>query len=71
MSKIDIHKLKKENMPNATLADRVTNLAQQNLLRSFKNKLIDLANEVTSAINDLYEQDKILEKTIKDKEEKK
>jgi len=41
------------------------------VLKGFKNKLILLTNEVTDALNDLYEENKIIDKAIKDKEEKK
>ena len=71
MSKIIIFKKKKKDLPNATTTDSCVNLVQQSVLKGFKNKLILLTNEVTDALNDLYEENKIIDKAIKDKEEKK
>ena len=71
MSKIIIFKKKTKDLPNATTTDSCVNLVQQSVLKGFKNKLILLTNEVTDALNDLYEENKIIDKAIKDKEEKK
>ena len=70
MSKIIIFKKKTKDLPNATTTDSCVNLVQQTVLKGFKNKLILLANEVTDALDDLYTEQKIIEKTIKDKEKK-
>ena len=70
MSKILIFKMKTKDLSKSGYHDSCINLAQQNVLKCFKNKLILLTNEVTDALNDLYAEEKIIQKTIKDKEEK-
>ena len=71
MSKIIIFKKKRKDLPKASYHDSSVNIVQQAVLKGFKNKLILLANEVTDALDDLYEEEKIIDKAIKDKEEKK
>ena len=63
--------MKTKDLPKSGYHDSCVNLAQQNVLTGFKNKLILLTNEVTDALNDLYAEEKIIDKAIKDKEEKK
>ena len=70
MSKIIIFKKKRKDLPKASYHDSSVNIVQQAVLKGFKNKLILLANEVTDALDDLYEEDKIIDKAIKDKEKK-
>ena len=70
MSKIIIYKQLEKDLPNATTTDSCINLVQQTLLKSFKNKLILFTNEVTDALNELYAEEKIIEKAIKDKKDK-
>ena len=70
MSKIIIFKKKRKDLPKASYHDSSVNIVQQAVLKGFKNKLILLANEVTDALDDLYEEEKIIDKAIKDKEKK-
>jgi len=70
MSKIIIYKQLEKDLPNATTTDSCINLVQQTLLKSFKNKLMLFTNEVTDALNELYAEEKIIEKAIKDKKDK-
>ena len=70
MSKIIIFKMKRKDLPKSGYHDSCVNLVQQNVLKGFKNKLIVLTNEITDALNDLYAEEKIIDKAIKDKEEK-
>ena len=70
MSKILIFKMKRKDLPKATATDSCVNIVQRTVLKGFKNKLILLTNEVTDALNDLYAEEKIIQKTIKDKEKK-
>ena len=70
MSKILIFKMKRKDLPKASYHDSSVNLVQQAVLKSFKNKLIVLTNEITDALNDLYTEECIIQKTIKDKEKK-
>ena len=60
--------MKKKDLPNATATDSCVNIVQRTVLKGFKNKLILLTNEVTDALNDLYAEEKIIDKAIKDKE---
>ena len=70
MSKILIFKMKRKDLPKATATDSCVNIVQRTVLKGFQNKLILLTNEVTDALNDLYAEEKIIDKAIKDKEEK-
>ena len=62
--------MKRKDLPKATATDGCVNIVQQAVLKGFKNKLILLTNEVTDVLNELYAEEKIIEKAIKDKEKK-
>jgi hypothetical protein len=69
-NKIQVHKMLKKDIPNASYSDSSINTIQQTVFIQIKTKLIELQNEITDAVLELEKESKVIKQVIEKREKK-